>query len=518
MQRRLSPLAPFPGGRRASGVLLHVTSLPSRYGIGDVGPGAVAFLDRLQEADQAAWQVLPLGPTGYGDSPYQPASSFALNPLLLSPEWLVEDRLIGSCDCAGGSFVANAVDYEAVGRFKRKLIATAWKNFAAGARKDLLEPYEEFCAREARWLDDYALFRALEEAHGFASWQQWPDEIARRAPDAVVRARLALLTRMEPIRFAQFLLFRQLARLSACARDRGVRLIGDLPLFVSLHSADVWAHPDLFLLDGRRRPRVVAGVPPDAFTAEGQLWGNPIYDWDALAALGYGWFVERVRSLLRHVDVIRLDHFRGFAAAWHVPAGAPTAQWGEWKPGPGRALFDALADALGGLPFIAEDLGIITPDVRALRETLRLPGMRVLQFAFDGNPANPHLPENYDADTVVYTGTHDNPTTRGWYQGLSEAGRRDLWRALQSPISSAEASGALVRLAWSSEAGLAIAPLQDLLDLDDRARMNHPGTATGNWRWRATEGMLAGPQFAWLRQLTRATGRANAAPTCAAAS
>jgi len=501
-------LPPFPAGYRASGLLLHVTSLPSPYGIGDVGPTAVAWVDRLHETGQGWWQALPLGPTGYGDSPYQSLSSFAGNPLLISPDWLIEDGLVRAADCAGCSFSPTTVDFDAVKRFKFALLETAWKNFSTGARSDLRPDFEHFGNDHAHWLDDYALFRALTARYDGASYLEWPEELIRRTPAALDRARQALASQVDRVRFVQFVLFRQGARLKAHARARGVRLIGDLPFFVSPDSSDVWAHPELFLLDAQHRPRVVAGVPPDYFSSQGQRWGNPIYDWDALAASGYRWCVDRVRALLVHVDAIRLDHFRGFAAAWHVPAGAPTAESGQWMPGPGARFFAEVEKALGGLPFLAEDLGIITPDVVALRDAFRLPGTRVLQFAFDGHADNPHLPDNHVPNSVVYTGTHDNPTTRGWHDDLSEAERRNLWRYLKrGGGTSADAAPALLRLAWSSVAALAIAPLQDVLNLGKDARMNQPGTAQGNWRWRSTEAMLSTSAWESLRDVTHASAR-----------
>jgi len=501
-------LPPFPAGYRASGLLLHVTSLPSPYGIGDVGPTAVAWVDRLHETGQGWWQALPLGPTGYGDSPYQSLSSFAGNPLLISPDWLIEDGLVRAADCAGCSFSPTTVDFDAVKRFKFALLETAWKNFSTGARSDLRPDFEHFGNDHAHWLDDYALFRALTARYDGASYLEWPEELIRRTPAALDRARQALASQVDRVRFVQFVLFRQGARLKAHARARGVRLIGDLPFFVSPDSSDVWAHPELFLLDTQHRPRVVAGVPPDYFSSQGQRWGNPIYDWDALAASGYRWCIDRLRALLAHVDAIRLDHFRGFAAAWHVPAGAPTAESGQWMPGPGTGFFVEVEKALGGLPFLAEDLGIITPDVVALRDAFRLPGTRVLQFAFDGHADNPHLPDNHVPNSVVYTGTHDNPTTRGWHDDLSEAERRNLWRYLKrGGGTSADAAPALLRLAWSSVAALAIAPLQDVLNLGKDARMNQPGTAQGNWRWRSTEAMLSTSAWESLRDVTHASAR-----------
>ncbi len=498
----------FPRGYRASGVLLHVTSLPSPYGVGDVGPGASKWIDRLRAAGQTWWQALPLGPTGYGDSPYQPLSSFAGNELLISPDRLIEGGVLRAGEIERRAFSATAVDYDAVIPFKRRVLEAAWANFRAGLCPDLRGGFETFCARHEHWLEDYALFRVLKASYGGRHYLEWPTELVERVPAALARVRRDLSEQIDRIRFAQFLLFQQGERLKTHARTRGVRLIGDLPFFVSPDSSDVWAHPELFLLDARHRPRFIAGVPPDYFSADGQLWGNPVYDWDALRETGYRWCIDRVRALLAHVDAIRLDHFRGFAAAWHVPAGASTARSGQWLPGPGAALFRAVEEAVGFLPFIAEDLGLITPDVHALREEFHLPGTRVLQFAFDGHPDNPHLPENYVANTVVYTGTHDNPTTRGWYEELPVARRLGVRRDLeQRGAGGGDAAPAMVRLAWSSAAALAIAPLQDLLDLGREARMNVPGRGAANWRWRCTEEMLSAADFGWLRELTTASHR-----------
>jgi 4-alpha-glucanotransferase len=468
----------------------------------------VAWVDRLHEAGQSWWQALPLGPTGYGDSPYQPLSSFAGNELLISPDWLIEDGMLRADDCAGVAFPATAVEYDAVVPFKHRLLETAWTNFNGKARPDLAPAFEQFRHDHAHWLEDYALFRALKARYHGAYYLDWPAELVQRSPAALARARRELASQIAQVCFAQFLLFRQGARLKQHAGANGVRLIGDLPFFVSPDSSDVWANPDLFLLDEQRRPRVVAGVPPDYFSAQGQLWGNPVYDWDPLRRTGYRWCIDRLRALLAHVDVIRLDHFRAFAAAWHIPAGAPTAQTGHWVAGPGAEFFMAVQAELGGLPFIAEDLGLITPEVYALRDQFRLPGMRVLQFAFDGHSDNPYLPHNYDSNTVVYTGTHDNPTTRGWYEDLPAPQRQNVWNYLKrSPGKSSEVAGELIRLAWSSAAALAVAPLQDLLNLGPKARMNVPSRAEGNWRWRTTEEVLSAPALHALRELTDTSKR-----------
>jgi 4-alpha-glucanotransferase len=517
MNTRGASIPPFPPEYRASGVLLHVTSLPSPYGIGDLGPAAFAWVDRLHEAGQRWWQALPLGPTGYGDSPYQSLSSFAGNELLISPDGLIDDELLRVADCVGQAFSPTGVEYEKVAPFKVRMLKAAWRRFSAGARPDLRPAYESFCQAHELWLDDYALFRALKVRYDGAPYLDWPVELVQRHPAALAQARRELANQIELVRFAQFLLSRQAERLQQHAHVKGVRLIGDLPFFVSPDSSDVWANPELFLLGQDRRPTVVAGVPPDYFSAEGQLWGNPVYDWDALHRSGYRWCVERFRALLARVDVIRLDHFRAFAAAWHVPTEASTARAGQWVQGPGAEFFRAVETELGALPFIAEDLGLITPEVTTVRDAFGLPGMRVLQFAFDGKADNPHLPDNYVPNTVVYTGTHDNATTRGWYEALSATEQQSVWKCLgRARGAVAEVAPALVHLAWESVAALAIAPLQDLLDLDNGARMNVPGRAHGNWRWRCTEEMLSARAFEWLRDLTSMSARTPPRPASVA--
>lgn len=502
---RTLPLAP---GYRTSGVLLHVTSLPSPYGIGDFGPTAFSWIDRLGHAQQSRWQALPIGPTGYDNSPYQPLSSFAGNILLISPDWLIEDELLNITDCAHPPFPAAVVDYDAVASFKHRLVKTAWKRFKTGGRAMLRITYEQFCHDQRHWLDDYAIFRALKAKFADVHYLQWPAGLIDRESTALARARRELADEIGEITFAQFLVFRQTDRMKAYAHEKGLRLIGDLPFFVSGDSSDVWSHPELFLLDEQHRPRFVAGVPPDYFSAKGQLWGNPQYHWEALQRSGYRWWVARLRALLTHVDVIRLDHFRGFAAAWHVPVGAVTAETGRWVPGPGAEFFRAVNQELGKLPFIAEDLGMITPDVNALRDQFHLPGVRVLQFAFDGHTDNPYLPENFVKNTVVYTGTHDNPPTRGWFESLTADQRQKVSDYLkQQRVDGNEAARGMMEVAWSSEAELAIAPLQDLLNLGNEARMNVPGRPEGNWRWRCTGEMLSDEAFRWLGDLTKNADR-----------
>jgi 4-alpha-glucanotransferase len=500
--------SPFPPRYRAAGLLLHVTSLPSPYGIGDLGTGAYAWVDRLHDAGQRWWQALPLGPTGYGNSPYQPLSSFAGNTLILSPQKLIDNGLLNSVPCQG-QFAPGAVDYELVSAFKERLIEKAWNRFRQLRSGDLLLEYEQFRLEQATWLEDYALFRALKAKFGGAYYICWPAELVERRPTALADAKRELKDEIDRFRFAQFLLFRQGEQLKAYAHSKGVTLIGDLPFFVSPDSSDVWANPEFFLLDDDRRPKFVAGVPPDYFSAQGQLWGNPVYNWDALRATGYGWCIDRFRALLSHVDLIRLDHFRGFAAAWYIPSEAASAQTGSWQPGPGAEFFHKVKAELGGLPLIAEDLGLITPDVEALRDQFQIPGTRVLQFAFDGTQNNPYLPQNFVDNTVVYTGTHDNPTSREWFEDLCSGQRTAVWsKYLNDGTGNATQPGpALLSLAWSSRAALAIAPLQDLLNLGREARMNVPGRAAGNWRWRCTEEMLKDKPFYWLRDLTASSKR-----------
>ena len=510
-------LPPFGSDYRASGVLLHITSLPSPFGVGDMGPGAYAWLDRLHQAGQSWWQALPLGPTGYGNSPYQALSSFAANGLLISPELVIVDGLLHKSGCEGQLFSSSSVDYGAVIQFKHRLLDQVWSNFRAGMGRHLRTDYERFCHQQAHWLEDYALFRALKKKYGGVSYLQWPIELIKRDFGAITGARKELSKQIDQVRFAQFLIFRQAQQLKEHANGKGIGLIGDLPFFVSPDSSDIWAHPDVFLLDSECRPRFVAGVPPDYFSADGQLWGNPVYDWDALRRSGFRFYIDRFRALLAYVDVIRLDHFRAFVAAWHVPADAKTARTGQWMAGPGAEFFRAVQREMGSMPFIAEDLGLITPDVCKLRDEFCIPGTRVLQFAFDGSPDNPHRPENFPTNSVVYTGTHDNNTTRGWFEALSETTRKNVWSCLNRGDGGKEIAAELLRVAWSSVAALAIAPLQDLLNLGAEARMNSPGSIEANWCWRSTDDMLNQSVFHELWNLTARSNRLRVVRGAAAA-
>jgi 4-alpha-glucanotransferase len=490
---------------RSAGILLQPTSFPGPYGIGDLGPTAYAWVDGLVRARQTWWQILPLGPTGYGDSPYQSFSAFAGNPSLVSPALLIQDGLLDASDLTGTDFPAERVDYGPVIEFKNRILSRAWQRFRAGSAAHFRGPFEEFSKQEAGWLDDFALFMAVKEAHGGKSWQEWPPPLLHRDPAALAVARRQYADAVGLQRFRQFLFFRQWRAVKDYANQKGIRLIGDIPIFVASDSADVWANPDLFILDDQRRPTVVAGVPPDYFSATGQLWGNPLYNWQKAKQTSYAWWVARMRATLRQVDLIRLDHFRGFEAYWEVPAGKPTAEIGRWVKGPGADLFQVLRRELGSLPLIAEDLGLITPEVEALREELRLPGMRILQFAFGGAPEHRFLPHNYERNTVVYTGTHDNDTTRGWYNAITENERDHLRRYAARDCR--DVAWDLIRLAWSSVADYALAPLQDVLSLGTEARMNLPGRPWGNWGWRFTDDQVDDGVLHRLREMTEMYGR-----------
>jgi 4-alpha-glucanotransferase len=494
--------------RRQSGVLLHPTSLPGNWGIGDLGPAARHFVDFLAEARQTFWQVLPLGPTGYGDSPYQCFSAFAGNPLLLSPDRLREQGLLAAgdlADAATAGLRADSVDYGAVYHWKSRLLQRCTANFRAQPEHPLRPAFAEFCRVQADWLADYALFMALKTEHGGAAWRSWAPELRRREPQALQAARVRLQAAIEHEQLVQFLFAEQWASVKTYAAARGIQIIGDAPIFVAYDSADVWAHPELFYLNPDGTPTVVAGVPPDYFSATGQLWGNPLYNWSVMAAADYAWWVARIRRNLEQFDLLRLDHFRGFEAYWEVPGDAVTAVDGRWVAGPGAALFTALEHALGPLPIIAEDLGLITPEVDALRRQFNFPGMKVLHFAFGGDADNVYLPHNYEATTVVYSGTHDNDTTVGWFASLEAATRTHVQTYLGRDGS--DIAWDLLRLAQQSVAATAIVPLQDLLRLDGSARMNTPGQAAGNWSWRFSAAQLNHGLAGGLAMLTEVYGR-----------
>lgn len=465
---------------RSSGVLLHPTSLPGRHGCGTLGSEAYRFIDHLAEAGQTYWQVLPLGPTSYGNSPYQSLSAFAGNPLLIDLDRLLQDGLLASDDLAGfPASRAEHVDFGMVLPYVRQQLFRAFERFEA---RGSFERFMAFWESQRSWLQDFALFMALKDHHQGASWSTWDLPIRQRTPASLAEWTNKLEREIRFHAFVQYLFFRQFRDLKTYANERQVRLVGDLPIFVAHDSADVWAHPELFHLDAEGHPTVVAGVPPDYFSTTGQLWGNPLYRWEVMASDDHAWWVERVRKALSLYDAIRIDHFRGFEAFWEIPAAEPTAIKGRWIKGPGKALFDSLEKALGSLPIIAEDLGLITPEVEALRDGVDLPGMKILQFAFGGDATNSYLPHAYVRNCVVYTGTHDNDTTRGWFDSALPAVRAHALAYLGGTESTIVE--AMIRHSFESVADLAVIPMQDWLGLDASARMNLPGRAEGNWTWR----------------------------------
>lgn len=494
---------------RASGVLLHPTSLPGRFGIGDLGASAYQFIDFLTGSAQQIWQVLPLGPTGHGNSPYMCYSSMAGNPLLISPDLLRDQGFLSNDDLnAMPGFVEYKVDYDQVYAHKMPLLIKAAENFKHHATSGQRQEFEGFCASRAFWLNDFALFMALKEAHGGASWHQWEPAIARRQPEAIEDWHQRLGDAIFQQKYLQFEFFRQWSALKEYANDRGISIIGDIPIYVAHDSADVWAFPELFHLDEETgEPALMAGVPPDYFSPTGQLWGNPIYRWDRLKETNFEWWIQRFRALLEYVDLIRIDHFRGFRAYWVVERGEETAENGEWVEAPGEAFFETLNQVLGHLPILAEDLGVITPDVEALRDRFEFPGMKVLQFAFGSDLENPFLPFNYIRNCVVYTGTHDNDTTVGWFYQLSDWERNNVYRYLGNTGPDG-IQWDLIRLALSSVARIAIIPLQDILGFGSDCRMNFPGKPSGNWEWRYYSGTLNWELSDRLRHLTTIYGRA----------
>ena len=488
--------------KRSAGVLLHPTSLPGPYGVGDLGDELVAFLDWAASAGMHLWQVLPLNPPGYGNSPYNCVSSIGGNPLLISPQRLLQEQLLTSEDIGDvPAFPADHADFDRVMTWKAALLRKAWKRFESTA---LGGEYERFAAEQQEWLDDFALYMAIKERTGGTPWWLWDEPLARRESAAMKKAEGELRDETRFHKFVQFLFFRQWAAVRDAAHARGINIMGDVPIYVAHDSADVWANRELFQIDERGNPIVVAGVPPDYFSATGQRWGNPIYRWEALRETGYRWWITRIRTNLRLADVIRLDHFRGFAAYWEVPAQEPTAIHGRWMPGPGIELFDALRNALGELPLVAEDLGFITPEVNELREKTGMAGMKILQFGFSA-PDSPHLPHRFDAHTVVYTGTHDNDTAYGWFKHAPETERQLAQMYLGDDC--ADVAWALIRTAYTSVAETAIVPLQDILGLGSEARMNRPGAGLDNWSWRFQPGALTPTRADRLRRLAEISGR-----------
>jgi 4-alpha-glucanotransferase len=513
------------GFPRASGILLHPTSLPGRYGIGDLGQEAYDFVDFLEATGQSLWQVLPLGPTGYGDSPYQCFSAFAGNPLLISMKVLLHDQLLETRDLAEApDFDSNHVDYGSVIEFKNNLLAKAHTNFIQHGSENAKAEYLKFTGQMAWWLDDYATFRAIKDEHSGKEWTAWEPYLRDRENQAMHFYRENHAVQISRHKFWQYLFFKQWLALATYANGKGVKIIGDVPIFVAHDSADVWANPELFHLDEEGLPTLVAGVPPDYFSETGQLWGNPLYRWELMAKEGYQWWINRIRATLSLVDIVRLDHFRGFEKYWAVSASEETAVNGEWLPGPGADFFNAIknafADPQGHLPIIAENLGLITPEVEKLREDFNLPGMRILQFAFGTDPqADEFKPYSFTPNTVVYTGTHDNDTTVGWFttEGAGDSTRSDnevgeerefVLKYLGSD--GKEIHWDFIRLGLASVANTAIIPLQDVLGLGSEARMNTPARESGNWGWRYLPGQLTPEIRNRLAELTEIYGRNRA--------
>ena len=502
---------------RASGILLHPTSLPGKFGIGDLGSAAFDFIDFLAETGQAYWQILPLGPTGYGDSPYQCFSAFSGNTLLISPEKLVEDELLTTEQIdTRPDFAEGRVDFGGVYNWKNQLLPQAFESFHHVTSVDLRGKFESFMQDHAWWLDDYAMYRAIKRSQGQRAWYEWDEPLKLRDADALAKAAEGLFGDIQAEKFYQFLFFKQWAAVKQYAANNNIKIIGDIPIFIALDSADVWRHQDQFKLNADGSAKVVAGVPPDYFSKTGQLWGNPIYDWDAMGRDGFKWWIDRVRHTLDTVDIVRVDHFRGFAAAWEVPGGDATAENGRWVDVPGEELFTALQSALGTLPVIAEDLGVITPDVEELRDSFGFPGMKILQFAFGGDAKNHDLPHNYINNCAAYTGTHDNDTTVGWWHSQAGAGSTRDEKAISREhdycLKYLNSDGTkinwdFIRAVWASVADTAIAPMQDLLGLGTEGRMNLPASTQGNWYWRYWDGAVTEEIKARLKELTEVYGR-----------
>lgn len=490
---------------RGSGILLHPSSLPGRFGIGDVGPVALSFIESLVEAGQKYWQILPLTPTGAGNSPYSSYSAFAGNTLLVSPELLVEYGLISPGSIESVELRQGRVDFDAARRLKTELLSEAYENFRSGSNPELNDEFAAFTREHSWWLDDYALFIALKKSHDEAPWFKWSESLRTRQRDALYQVRSQMAREIQSEQFAQFLFFRQWSEAKQYANELGINIIGDVPIFVALDSVDVWCNQSQFKLNEDGTPQVVAGVPPDYFSETGQLWGNPIYDWHKMATDHFGWWTARVAFAMRLCNAVRLDHFIGFVRNWEVPASDETAENGTWVDVPGEQLFATLKRRLGDLPFIAEDLGSLTPEVELLRDNCGFPGMRILQYAFGGDAYNTNLPHNFNQNSVSYTGTHDNDTTVGWYAAADRKAKKHVKRYLRSSMK--EPHWELIRASLSSVADVAIIPAQDLLGLSSEHRMNTPATESGNWEWRIGPDDLSSDIVERLRNLTESFGR-----------
>ena len=494
---------------RTSGILLHPTSLPSPYGIGDLGRSAYEFIDFLAQAGQHLWQVLPLTHTGFGDSPYQSFSAFAGQPLLISPAYLQELQLVSQDDlnsCPQGD--PTQVDYGAVIPWKNGLLRKAFQSFQEGRASHLNWDFENFCREQDAWLSDYSLFMSMKDCHEGRCWLDWPEDCRRPDPDKKAALRAELTNESRFYAFVQFLFFREWMDLKRYANEKGVRIIGDIPIYVAFDSADTWANPELFQFDENGLPTAVAGCPPDAFSATGQLWGNPLYAWDYHKKTGYDWWMKRVACCFKLYDIIRIDHFRGFDEYYAIPYGDETAENGEWMPGPGMDLFRTMKETLGDLPIIAEDLGFLTDTVRQLLKDSGYPGMKVLEFAFVAGEDSDYLPHNYDKNCVVYTGTHDNDTLQGWYQTLSEEDKEMTKEYLNNPYTpDEEVHWDFISLAMRSVADTCIIPVQDYLGLGNKARINMPSTLGSNWMWRMKKGAFTDELIKKIRKTTEVCAR-----------
>ena len=484
---------------RSCGVLMHITSLPSPYGIGTFGKQAEQFVDWLISAGQEYWQVLPIGPTGYGDSPYQSFSTYAGNPLLIDLDDLVSSGLLTAAECESADYGADPsfVDYEKVSRTKMELLKKAYQKFTPNAA------YNAFVEAESDWLEDYALFMAIKEEYKLVSWAEWSDDLRLRRPEALKEAEQSFAGSAGFWKFIQFTFYTQWERLKGYANRNGIKIIGDIPIYVAPDSSDIWANPGLFETDSDCRPKRVAGVPPDYFSSTGQLWGNPLYDWEAMKADGYAWWIRRIEKAAKLYDIVRIDHFRAFDTYWAIPAGEKTAVNGKWEQGPGMDLWNTVKEKLGEAPIIAEDLGDIFDSVKELLKDTGFPGMRVLQFGF--NPEfndNDHLPHNYPENSVAYTGTHDNSTALGWYKAADNASRT-MCRKYLKPLLFEKINKAMIRELYKSRAGIAVVPMQDIIGLDDGARMNIPSTLGGNWKWRAQKKHFTEKSAAYMKDLAQ---------------
>ncbi|MDK2986359.1 MAG: 4-alpha-glucanotransferase [Clostridia bacterium] len=486
---------------RASGILLHPTSLPSRYGIGDIGTEAKKFIDFLKKSKQSLWQILPINPPGYGYSPYQSFSAFAGNELLISIDGLIAEGLLSENEIKDlPQFNKERVEFDRVKVFKERLYKIAFNNFKSA---QINNEYNQFVTKYEIWLENYALFMALKEYFDGLPWNHWEKSIAFRDKEAIERYKNLLHEKIEYYKFLQYIFSSQWEELKEYADVNGIKIVGDIPIYVSYDSSDVWANPRLFKLDELGNPRKVAGVPPDYFSATGQLWGNPIYKWKEMEKDDYGWWRERFKNLLELVHIIRVDHFRGFESYWEVPGGEKTAVKGKWVKGPGAKFFSTVSKYLGDLPVIAEDLGIITPEVTELRKKFNFPGMRVLQFEFESGMENEYFPYIHEENTVVYTGTHDNDTTVGWYKKRIKAKEFfNRYLSQETNLDEKDICWYLIKYALKSKANIAIIPLQDIFCLDSHARMNEPGTITGNWEWRFQKDVLTEEIAEKLKELT----------------